>query len=124
MSSATPTPLNVYADYTFQVRVQLLGTNGKLRDATTGEVPGLVLRLAATATGAALNAAVGNLAAQERTGDAAIRYVTVDTGLLQTHVLPLGVGALVYAIWSVPGDADRLYVPYVIADRTRVLPAT
>lgn len=119
--TATAKRVNAYRDYRFQVRIRIPGTNGRLRDALTGEVTGLKLRLSATPTGTALNAAVDNLPATENSADAASQYVTVDTSLLVAWVLTLqGRGASFYAIWSKSGDADMEYTRFVIDDRDEV----
>ena len=114
------TTVNVRTDFAFQVRVKVPGSDGVMRDATAGEVTGLKLRLSASEHGAAINAAVDNLAAAERAGNPAIQYVQVDTALLVAHVLPLGVGASFWAVWSKAGDMDKESIRYVVADGHRV----
>jgi len=114
------TRVNCARDWRFQVRIQVPGTNGRLRDATAGEVSGVKLRLSASSTGAALNAAVDNLAAAENAAAPALQYVTVDSSLLTLWVLPLGRGESFYAIWSRTGDFDDEYVRFVVDDRDDV----
>lgn len=111
--------VNCYSDYPFQVDMttQDLGT-GEHGPPAAGAITGVKLRLSETATGAAIHANVGNLAAQERAEVPGRFWVDVDAALLTTHVLPLGVGATFYAIWSISGDMDREAVPFLVADGT------
>lgn len=109
--------VNCNKDFRFQVRIRIPGTNGKLRDALTGEVTTVKLRLSATQNGTALDAAVNNLAAVENAADAALQYVTVDTALLVAWVCPLGRGQSFYAIWSKGGDFDDENVRFIVDDR-------
>ena len=83
-----------------------------------GVITTIKLRLSATATGTAINAAVGDLATTEASGKAGRFYVTVDTTLLQTHLLPLGVGQAFYAIWSKAGDMDMESVKVLVGAGT------
>ncbi len=112
--------VNCYADYRFQTRIRIPGTNGKLRDATAGEVTGVKLRLSLTETGAAIDGTVGNLAAAENAGDPAVQYVVVDTALLVASVLPIGRGGSFFAIWSKAGDVDMNYTRFLVDDRADI----
>lgn len=117
---SVPTAINCKTDQSFQVDLTTPDSAGNLAAPTLGAVTGITLRLSATQTGAAIHAAVGGLAASERAAKAGRFYVDVDAALLTTHVLPLGVGASFFAIWSKAGDMDMQSVEYLVADHTVV----
>ena len=100
-------PVNCASDYQFQHDLKIPNTSGVLAPPAAGAVTNVKLRLSATPTGTAINAAVNDLTASEQVGKAGRFYVVVDKALLTTHVLPLGVGASFYAIWSKSGDFDN-----------------
>ena len=112
--------VNVRTDYTFQVDIATPAADTGIMGppAAVGDITGITLRLSQTKTGLAIHAHVGTLTAMERPAVPGRFYVTVDTALLVTHVLPLGVGDTFYAIWSKTGDMDREAVGYLIADGT------
>jgi hypothetical protein len=112
--------VNCYSDYRFQVDITTPDSTGELAQPSLGAITGILLRLSATETGAALNAAVDALAASETAGTAGRFYYSVDTSLLQSYVLPLGVGASFYAIWSKTNDMDMKSVRFIVADRDKV----
>jgi hypothetical protein len=108
--------VNVYSDYPFQVDIRTPNAKGELAVPTLGALTGIVMRLAATRSGTALAPAVGNLPATERAQQAGRFVVLVDTALLVTYVLPLGLGVEFFAIWSRAGDMDREAVRYLVGD--------
>jgi len=111
--------INCRADQTFQADLRTpLSATGKLTTPTLGAVTGIKFRLSATKFGAAIHAAVGDLAASERSGAAGRFYYEVDKALMETHVLPLGEGALFYGIWSKANDFDMESFPYKVAKGT------
>jgi len=112
--------VDVRVDYDFwcDLTTPAAGTGVVGPPAALGQVTGVVVRLSATKTGAAIHGDVGNLAATERNDMPGRFYYTVDTALLVTHLLPLGVGATFYAIWSKANAMDRQAVPYLVADGT------
>lgn len=112
-----PKVVNCKADYRFQVDLLVPDSIGALAAPAAGAVTGVTLRLASSETGPAINAAVGNLPATEYPAKPGRFYVDVDTTLLTTHVLPLGVGASVWAIWSKSGDFDMESTRFLVADR-------
>ena len=114
------TRVNCYADFRFQRRFKIPDPNGVLNFPTSaGQITGVTLRLSATPTGAALNAAVNNLSTTEVTAVPGRLYRLVDTALLVTHVLTaLGKGARFYAIWSKSGDLENEYEEFIAWDRT------
>jgi len=110
-----PKAINCKADRRFQVRI-LVPSRTELVPPAAGAITGVTLRLAATETGPAIHAAVGGLAATEDPGMPGLFYVEVDAALLTTHVLPLGVGASFWAIWSKSGDFDMETTRFIVAD--------
>ena len=113
------TRINCKTDQCFQVDLATpLASTGVGAAPTLGAVTGITLRLSATRTGTAIHANVGTLAASERSAKPGRFYYVVDAALLTTHVLPIGVGRTVYAIWSKTGDMDMEAVPFAIADGT------
>jgi hypothetical protein len=111
--------VNCKSDFCFQVGLKTpAATTGTAGAPVLGAVTGITLRLSATRTGAAINAAVGALGAAERTATPGRFYYVVDAALLTTHVLPIGVGKTFYAIWSKAGDMDMEAVSFAIADGT------
>jgi len=115
-------PVNCKADYVFQFDLKVpAATTGTLGTPALGAITGIVLRLAATSDGTALNAAVGNLAASERSGKPGRFYVAVDAALLTTHVLGsalVGDGGTFWAIWSKSGDFDMEAIAFIATDGT------
>lgn len=112
--------VNCKADFQFQVDARVPGADGKPTDPGAGAIANLKLRLSATRNGAAINGAVDSLACTEtalqpRT-DARRFKCLVDAALLTTHVLPLGVGASFWAIYSRAEDLDNFAVRYIVAD--------
>jgi hypothetical protein len=112
--------VNCYADFRFQVDIQTPNASGKLARPSAGAISGITLRLSDSETGAALNPAVDNLPAAETTGLAGRFYYSCDTALLQSYILPLGVGKTFWAIWSKSGDMNQYSEAYRIMDRTRI----
>lgn len=111
--------VNCRADFVFQFDLQVpASTTGELGAPALGAVTGITIRLSATDTGAAINAAVDGLAASERSGVPGRFYVAVDAALLTTHVLPLGVGTSFWAIPSKAGDFDFEPIRFVVANKT------
>lgn len=111
--------VNCRADYVFQHDLQVpVLTTGIQGAPTLGAVTSIVVRLSATKDGAAIHAAVGTLAASERSLKPGRFYVPVDATLLTTHVLPLGAGASFFAIWSKTGDFDLESFEFQVADGT------
>jgi len=111
--------INCKSDYCFQADLTTpASTTGTVGAPTLGAITGVTLRLSATKTGAAIHANVGTLSAAERSATPGRFHYTVDAALLTTHVLPIGVGRTVYAIWSKTGDMDMEAVPFAIADGT------
>lgn len=112
--------VNCNADYTFQHDLEVpVTTTGTMGPPTLGAVTGVKLRLSATKNGVALNAAVNNLAASERSAKAGRFYVAVDAALLATHVLAMvGEGGAFYAIWFKSGDFENEGVRFTARDGT------
>lgn len=110
--------VNCAADYRFQVDIKTPNANGVLATPAAGAITGITLRLSATSFGAAIHAAVSGLAASETAGKAGRFYYDLDKALLTTHVLPLGVGASFYAVWSKSGDMDNESVEFIVAEGT------
>lgn len=116
MSTASPPKINCNAAATFQMDLEVPAlTTGVLGTPALGVVTGVTLRLSATEYGVAIDPAVGNLAASERSAKAGRFAFEVNQTLMQSHVLPLGKGKRFYAIWSKPGEFDDESIPYVVA---------
>lgn len=115
------TNVNVNAGFVYQARARIPNDAGQLAaPAALGEITGLELRLCATPTGTALDAAVDNLPAVENAEEPGLFEVTVSQADHQAHVLPLGRGKKYYGIWSKPGVADFLVDTFVVATGTTV----
>jgi len=113
--------VNCQADYVFQVDLEVPAlATGIIGAPTLGAVTDIKCRLSATATGAAIHAAVNTLAASERSSDPGRFYAAVDATLLTSHVLTLGVGKSFWAIWSKAGDFDLEAVRFLVGDGAAV----
>ena len=120
MSSSDPLRVNCHTSFRYRVAVQVPDAAGNLAPARVGQVRGVKLRLSANSNGVAIHANVDNLAATEEADEPSTFYVTVSKALHEAHVLPLGLGRRYYAIWSKAGEADFLYRPFIVGDRTLV----
>lgn len=121
MTTTTVERRDVRKDQVFQVDIQIpSATTGELVAPALGAITGVVLRLSAAQFGTAIAGDVDNLSASERASTPGRFYVTVDTTLLVSRLLPLGVGARAFAIWKKAGDFDNQSVEFEIADGTAV----
>jgi hypothetical protein len=118
--SPTPQAVDCRKKFRFQMAVKIPDTKGVLAAPAAGVVTGVLLRLSATKSGAAIHADVNALATTEASGLSGTFYAEVSKTLLETHILPLGVGLRFYAIWSKAGDMDLQYTPFTVADGTEV----
>jgi hypothetical protein len=118
--SPTPQAVDCRKKFRFQVAVEIPNTKGVLAAPAAGVVTGVLLRLSATKNGAAIHADVNALATTEASGLSGTFYAEVSKTLLETHILPLGVGLRFYAIWSKAGDMDLQYTPFTVVDGTEV----
>lgn len=115
------TTVNANAGFVYQARARIPDGSGQLAaPATLGEITGLELRLCATPTGSALDAAVDNLPAVENAGEPGLFEVTVSQADHQAYILPLGRGKKYYGVWSKAGVADFLVDTFQIATGTTV----
>lgn len=108
--------LNYYADFVAQADVTTPATTTGVWSAATG-LTTVAVRIAATPTGSAIGTLSGTAA--ERSGKAGRYYYTFDKADLTT-ALASYLYKTVYVIWSKTGDADMLFTPYVVTDRTEV----
>ena len=109
--------LNYYADFLAQADITTPATTTGVYAAAAG-LTTVVARIAATATGAAINAAL-SITATERSAKAGRYYAVFDKADLTTYLASYR-DQEVYVIWSKTGDADMLYTPYIVTDRTEV----
>jgi len=111
---------NCNQEQRFRAKARVPDSTGALATpSAAGAVTGLLLRLASDPTTlAAIHANVEDLAASEEAGEVGTFYVLVSQSLMQTHVLPLGVGAMAYEVWYKTGTADYLVRPFLVSDRT------
>lgn len=112
--------VNCRKDFRPQVYVRMPGTDGQLGDPGAGIVTTLKARISATEGGAAIHAAVNDLAVGETAVQPAtgkrLFYLVIDQALMETHVLPLGVGKSFWVVYSVAGDADKMSREYQVGD--------
>ena len=112
--------VNCRKDFRPQVYARTPGADGQLGDPGAGAITTLKARISATRGGDAIHAtvndlAVGETATQPATGKR-LFYLTVDKAVMEAQVLPLGVGADFFVVYSVAGDADKMSVRYVVGD--------
>jgi len=113
-------PINCKMAHSFQVALTTPNSARKHAPPALGAISGITLRLASTKTGAAIHANVDALAATEAADAPGLFYVVVSTTLLTTHILPLGVGAEFYAIWSKSGVMDMEWTRFLVASDDEV----
>lgn len=109
--------LNYYADFVAQADIQTPATTTGIYGAAAG-LTTVGVRIAATATGSAINAALSGTAS-ERSGKSGRYYYVFDKADLTTYLASY-LHKTVFVIWSKTGDADMLYTEYVVTDRTVV----
>lgn len=116
--------INCHKDFRPQVDVQTPDDYGNPNDPGAGAITTLVGRISTTETGPAIHVDVDALAFAETplqgSADARRFFAVIDKILMETHVLPLGVGTSFYVIYSKSGDADFMAVRYLVDDRDRV----
>jgi hypothetical protein len=111
-------PVNCNAAFTYQVDIQTpVAATGDLGTPALGTLAGIKVRISATPTGTAINAAVSNLSATERASKPGRFYYDMSQSFQQTYLLPLGVGVHFYAIWSNAAGFDMDYTSYFVSDR-------
>jgi len=113
--------VNCNAPHRFQADGRVPNSRGDLATPVTpGELAGLVLRLSDSDDGAAIHSDLGNLPTQETVDQIGRIYHEVSALLLQTHILPLGVGQPFWSIWSIPGVMGLFVHRHRITDHTRI----